>query len=131
MFPLIPLALSGVSQLGRNTIETWHNLTQAKTSTVHEASSARFDDFMKKIGETTNTSGQPSAKEIHTLTHKLMHSPELQAALAGGKSPEEIGLQIAPDGTVSMTTPGGGRQNLILSPTTQALAQQVGQARSA
>ena len=73
--------------------------------------------------------GKPTHKEIHALTHQLMQSPEVQAAMAGGKSPQEIGLQVAPDGTVSVQSQGGGRQDLILSSNTQAIAQQLGQAR--
>jgi len=75
--------------------------------------------------------GKPtlSPKEVHALTHQLLRSPEIQAAMAGGKSPQEIGLQIAPDGTVSMQSHGGGRQDLILGSGTQSIATQVGQAR--
>ena len=131
MFPLIPLVMPGVASLGKSALESFQNATHAKSSTAQDPNGIQFDDLLKKLGavSTTNNSAQLTPKEIHVLTHKLMKSPELQAAM-GGKSPESIGLQIAPDGTVSTATAGGGRQNLILSPTTQALAQQVGLARA-
>jgi len=133
MFPLIPLVLPGIASLGKGTMDAWHHVTQGKDSTAQAPNGVNFDDLLKQMGQTTaaSSSTQPALtpKELHALTHQLMHSPELKAALAGGKSPEDIGLQIAPDGTVSVAAAGGGRQDLILSPNTQALAQQVGFAR--
>jgi hypothetical protein len=125
---MIPLLIPGVISLASSAMDAWHKATSAKTAAPQGQPKVTFDNLLKMAATATAPKVVLSQSQVNTMAGQFLQSPEMQAALNGSGVSQAVGVSIAGNGSVSVTTPGGGSRNLVLSPQTQALAVQLGQA---
>jgi hypothetical protein len=125
---MIPLLIPGAISLASSAIDAWHNAAAAKKAAPLQQPQVNFADLLKKAGMAGAPQQALPPGQLNILASQFLQSPEMQAALHGSAGSQPVGVGIAADGTASVPVPGGGCRNLVLSPQTQALAQQLRQA---
>ena len=107
-------------------MDNWNRANESRAA-ARVQSRVDFDSLLKNKTLSGAVVVMPSqfTGTAGVLTRQLLQTPEIQAALNGQNLPDGAGLQIAADGTVSLSLADGRTQTLSVNPETRVLAVQV------